>query len=128
MKVHVSALKHGVIAEDAEQAHRLALPYRLAMARLQAGQPLDQPYLTIEQAEQAEIPLPQMAWRLLSQPWLIGEAHTVAEQIFELSDRFDVDEVMIQPIAGAFDADPLTSYPAREYAVRELAARLVEGV
>ncbi len=113
-----------VVAKDAGTARRLSLPYQHAMAQLRLGRPIE--LMTVEQAERAPQPLPAEAWQAITEPWLIGEPHQVAESIFELTDRFDVDEVMIHPVAGAFDADPMDRYPAREYAVRELAARLVE--
>lgn len=113
-----------VVAEDADRARRLALPYQHAMAQLRLGRPME--LMTVEQAEQTPVPMPDEAWQAITEPWLIGEPHQVAEGIFELTDRFGVDEVMIHPIAGAFDRDPMDRYPAREYAVRELAARLVE--
>ncbi|MGI5951160.1 MAG: MsnO8 family LLM class oxidoreductase [Brooklawnia sp.] len=116
------------VADNAEQAARMALPYHHMQAGMHAGVVLDRPLMSVDEAESAIRPLGDAAWQRLAQPWLIGEPHTVAERIFELTDRFDVDEVMIQPIASAFDADPLDSYPAREYAVRELATRLVEQV
>lgn len=114
------------VAEDAQTAHRLALPYQHAMAQLRLGRQVE--LMTVQQAEAAPQPLPDEAWQAICESWLIGEPHQVAEGIFELTDRFDVDEVMIHPIAGAFDADPMDRYPAREFAVRELASRLVDSI
>lgn len=113
-----------VVGADAESARRLALPHQHAMARLRLGLPME--LLTVEQAERTEPPLDEAAWQAITESWLIGEPHQVAEDIFELTDRFDVDEVMIHPVAGAYDSDPMDASPAREYAVRELAARLVD--
>ncbi len=112
------------VAQDAEQARRLTLPYQHMMGRMRTGQPM-QPLLSVEQAEVTPAPLTGAALDAVTRPWLVGEPHEVAEGIFELADRFDVDEVMIHPIAGASDRDPLDRYPGREYAVHELATRLV---
>lgn len=113
-----------VVGPDAEAAQRLALPHQHAMAQLRLGGLRE--LMTVEQAERAERPLPEDAWRAITAPWLIGEPHRVAEGVFELADRFGVNEVMIHPVGGAYDADPMDASPAREFAVRELAARLVE--
>lgn len=113
-----------VVGRDEQTAQRLALPHRHAMASLRSGMRLE-PVMSVEEAEQATPALDEAAWQGLVEPWLIGEPHRVAEGIFELTDRFDVDEVMIHPVSGAFEAGPLDANPAREYAVRELAARLV---
>lgn len=113
-----------VVASDEQTARRQALPYQQVMARLRAGLPMG-PLPTVEQAE-AEPIGDAATLAALSAPWLIGEPMQVAEGIFDLTDRFDVDEVMIHPVGGAFDADPMDATPAREYAVRELAARLVD--
>lgn len=113
-----------VVAPDEETARRQALPYQHTMARLRTGQPIE-PLLSIEAAEREPRPFDDQAWESMTASWFIGEPHQVAEQIFELTDQFDVDEVMIHPVGGAFDADPRDANPAREYAVRELAARLV---
>lgn len=87
-----------VVAKDAGTARRLSLPYQHAMAQLRPRRPIE--LMTVEQAERAPQPLPAEAWQAITEPWLIGEPHQVAESIFELTDRFDVDEVMIHPVAG----------------------------
>lgn len=112
------------VGHDLAEARRLALPHQQSMARLRAGLPLEA-MMTVEEAEAAERPFDGPAWDALAAPWLIGEPHQVAEGIFELADRFGVDEVMIHPVAGNYVADHLDESPMREFAVRELASRLV---
>lgn len=112
------------VGHDQAEAERLALPHQHAMARLRAGLPLEA-VMTVEEAEAAERPFDGQAWDALVAPWLIGEPHRVAEGIFELADRFAVDEVMVHPISGSYASDPLDQTPMREFAIRELASRLI---
>ena len=69
--------------------------------------------------------MPQDVLAELTQPWAVGAADEVATRIASLAAEYGVDEVMVQPIGGAHDDDPLDRVPAREKAVRDLAARLV---
>ena len=55
--------------------------------------------------------------------WVIGTPETARGRIAELAERYDVDEVMVHPVAGASaDADPRRS-AARE-ATLELLSRV----
>ena len=111
------------VGHSMDEARELALPYQVSMARLRSGQSMT-PLLSVEQASATEPPLSGPVWDQLVEPWLIGDPDQVADQIRTLASRFDVDEVMIHPIAGARETDPLDQVPAREFAVRELGERL----
>lgn len=112
------------VAEDTATAWHETLPYLRQMARLRLNLP-QTAMETIEEAEAAEPLLSEEATAALTTPWIVGDPFEVAQGIFELADRFEIDEVMIHPINGAHDDDPLDSNPGREFAVRELTSRLV---
>ncbi|GAA2180866.1 LLM class flavin-dependent oxidoreductase [Brooklawnia cerclae] len=115
-----------VVGREPGEAERLARPHLYSIANLRLGRPLE-PLMSVEEAETAVPPVSEESLAALASPWLIGEAHEVAEAIFALADRFTVDEVMIQPVAGNYRDDPQSINRAREYAVKELATRLVDS-
>ena len=112
---------NAVVAETQEDADRRALPNLLTMVALRTGQPLTaQP--TIEEAESRGLPdqhrplAEQMTGR-----WVVGTPDEAAKQVADLAATYDVDEVMLNPIAGA-DADaPADRAPYREDTLRLLA-------
>ncbi len=109
------------VAETAEQAARLALPQLIQMAGLRTGRPLT-PQLTVQEAEHddyldSQAPLLE---RIRSR-WVIGDPQGAAAQVAELAARFEVDEVMINPVAGAVEGTEPDRAPAREQTLRLLA-------
>ncbi|GAA2754571.1 LLM class flavin-dependent oxidoreductase [Amnibacterium kyonggiense] len=116
-----------VAAETAAEAHRLALPQLQHMARLRTGTPLTA-LDTVEAAEAALLTEPQRELvETMASRWFIGEADDVTERLVAFAQRFEVDEVMISPAAGATGADPVDRTPARERTLELLAARLPQG-
>jgi luciferase family oxidoreductase group 1 len=116
-----------VVAETAAEAERLALPQLHHMARLRTGTPLTA-LDTVEEAEAAAITGPQQELiESMRSRWFIGEAGEVAERLVAFARRFEVDEVMVSPSAGAFAADPIDRAPAREATLELLAAHLPQG-
>ena len=117
---------NAVVADSREEAGRLALPFHLMMASLQAPGPLRmRPLLTVDEALEEPLPIPQPAFDAVTDPWLLGTADEVADQVRALASEFGVDEVMVQPVAGAYAAEQLDRDVHRERTVEELAARLV---
>jgi len=57
--------------------------------------------------------------------WVIGTAADVAERLNALAARFDVDEVMVNLVAGAAEADPADRWPARVVGLTALAVELL---
>jgi luciferase family oxidoreductase group 1 len=115
---------NAVVAESDAEAERLARPQLLAMVALRTGGRLG-PQLTVEDAEAVAVP-PEHEGLLatMRERWLIGSPERVAGQIGELAERFDIDEVMVNPVAGASaGTDPATS-PTREETLRLLAKAL----
>jgi luciferase family oxidoreductase group 1 len=108
------------VADTDEEAQALARPQLLTMIALRTGQPLTaQP--TVERA--MSTPITDQQWPIanaMSGTWLIGARDDVRERLEKLAAEFEVDEVMINPIAGAHEGtDPRTA-PAREETLRLL--------
>ena len=83
------------------------------------------PALSVEEA--ARTSLPEAHQELAAQMrtrWVVGPPDAAAAAIRDLAQRYAVAEVMINPVAGASEADPLDRVPAREQTVRLLAATL----
>jgi alkanesulfonate monooxygenase SsuD/methylene tetrahydromethanopterin reductase-like flavin-dependent oxidoreductase (luciferase family) len=53
--------------------------------------------------------------------WVIGEPASARARIDELAAAYDVDEVMVHPVAGAFVGTEPDRSPAREETLRLLA-------
>ncbi|HEY9290812.1 MAG TPA: LLM class flavin-dependent oxidoreductase [Microlunatus sp.] len=108
------------VAATAEEAERVALPQLIQMAGLRTGRPLA-PQLTVEEAERDDYRTSQAPLiNAMRSKWVIGEPDEAARRIAKLADEFGVDEVMINPVAGAYDGTPADRAPAREEVLRLL--------
>ena len=115
-------------AETADEAAQLALPQLQHMARLRTGTPLTA-LDTVEDALEATMTEPQQDLvAAMRGRWFIGDADDVADRLAAFAERFEVDEVMVSPGAGARRADPIDRVPARERTLELLAARIPQGV
>ena len=56
--------------------------------------------------------------------WLIGEPDAVAPELRGLAERHGVDEVMVVPVAGTYEAEPLDATPGRVQTLELLAGAL----
>jgi luciferase family oxidoreductase group 1 len=95
------------VAETSEEAERLVRPHVLAMVALRTGGEL-RPQLTVEAAQAVELP-PEHAQlgAAMRSRWVVGTPEEAARQVQELAAAYDVDEVMVHPVAGATaDSDP----------------------
>ncbi|MEX0426675.1 LLM class flavin-dependent oxidoreductase [Nocardioides sp. DS6] len=112
------------VADSADEAERRALPQLLTMLRLRTGQPLEaQP--SIEEAQKtvaAGIPDGHRGViDAMRAAWVIGAPDETRARVRELADSFGVDEVMVNPIAGAYDGTDPRRAPGREETLRLLA-------
>ncbi|HEY0374479.1 MAG TPA: LLM class flavin-dependent oxidoreductase [Amnibacterium sp.] len=113
-----------VAAGTTEEAERLALPQLQHMARLRTGTPLTA-LDTVEDALEATLTEPQQDLiGTMRGRWFIGDADDVADRLTAFAERFEVDEVMVSPGAGAHRDDPVDRVPGREATLELLAARL----
>jgi len=105
---------NATVAETRDEATALILPNLQTMARLRTGQPLG-PVPLVEEAQVAQLTPEQQ--RIVDSGLkraVVGSPAEAAEQLRALAQRFDVDEVMVHPVASAHrDTDPATA-PARE--------------
>ncbi|MCZ4498647.1 MAG: luciferase family protein [Marmoricola sp.] len=113
-----------VVAETAEHAEALALPQLQAMVTLRTGGDL-RPQRLIEDAQADPVPdAHRPLVEAMRHRWVIGTPESAAEKIRALAAEFDVDEVMVHPVAGAVTGTPADSSPAREETLRLLAKEL----
>jgi luciferase family oxidoreductase group 1 len=114
------------VAPTAAEAHALALPQLIMMARLRTGGALTA-QLTVDEAKATPLsPLEEQSVLEQSGRLLVGTAEEVEGRIRSLAAQYDVDEAMLSPVAGAYDSEPLTSTSARERALELLAERFPE--
>jgi luciferase family oxidoreductase group 1 len=113
-----------VVAETREEAARLVLPNLHAMVALRTGAPLT-PQPLVEEAEERGLPDQHhdLAISMLDR-WVVGTPDEAAAAVRELATTYDVDEVMLHPVAGAYDGGPVDRSPAREATLRLLADAL----
>jgi len=112
---------NAVVAPTPEEAERLARPQLLSMLALRTGQPLAAQVL-VEEAEKVELP---EAHRdivdAMRSRWVIGAPEQARARIADLAATYDVDEVMVHPVAGAYVGTEPAGSPAREETLRLLA-------
>jgi luciferase family oxidoreductase group 1 len=115
---------NAVVAETRDEATALVLPNLQMMARLRTGQPLG-PVQLVEEAGQATLtPQEQHIVDGGLARAVVGAPDEAAEQLRALAERFDVDEVMVHPVASAHrGTDPATG-PARVATLELLAKEL----
>lgn len=112
---------NAVVAETADEARRLALPQLLAMLALRTGGDLA-PQLSVEEAEKVELPPAHLELvESMAQRWVIDAPDRARARIEELATTYDVDEVMVHPVAGAWTGTEPAASPAREETLRLLA-------
>jgi luciferase family oxidoreductase group 1 len=115
---------NAAVAETRDEATALMLPNLQMMARLRTGQPLG-PVPLVEEAAVAELTGQQQ--RIVEsglERAVVGSPAQAAEQLRALAQRFDVDEVMVHPVASAYrGTDPATA-PARMATLELLAKEL----
>jgi luciferase family oxidoreductase group 1 len=116
---------NAVVAETQDDADRLALPQLQAMVALRTGGPL-RPQRLVEEAEADPIPEAHLPLVLaMRDRWVIGTPDSAAERIRGLAAEFEVDEVMVHPVAGAYSGTSADESPARETTLELLAKELL---
>lgn len=114
---------NAIAAPTTEEAEARALPQLRMMARLRMNRPLGR-LETVEQALAAGTSDgldPAIMDRARAQ-WFVGTGAEVASGLRDFAATWDVDEVMISPVAGAYEAESLDTSPARTQTLELLAA------
>ena len=106
------------------------LPQRRTMARLRTGLPMTAQE-TVEEAQTTPLPGPAESYasktgstdpdRLKE---VVDTPDNALEQLTAFAGRYGVDEVMIAPVAGAYDGEPIDRAPGAEQTVRLLGEAL----
>ncbi|WP_166981485.1 LLM class flavin-dependent oxidoreductase [Paramicrobacterium fandaimingii] len=117
---------NAVVAATADEAYAQALPNLQQMARLRTNKPMAA-VSTIEEAEAAETDaLTEEFMQQALSGYIIGDQATAATKARDLAAQYGVDELMISPVAGAHDSEPLDAVPARERTLELLAEELLD--
>lgn len=112
---------NAVVADTEDDARRLALPQLLTMLALRTGQPLG-PGLLVEEAEKVELSEGQREiLDTMARRWIIGDAAGARRRLAELAERFGVEEIMVNPVAGAHVGTEPDAAPARQRTLELLA-------
>jgi luciferase family oxidoreductase group 1 len=115
---------NAVVADTRDEAMALMLPNLHMMAQLRTGQPLTALDL-VEDAEAKELsPQARAVVQSGLERAVVGAPAEAADQVRALAAEFDVDEVMINPVASARrGTDPATA-PGRDTTLELLAKEL----
>lgn len=116
---------NAIAAPTAEEAEARAVPQLRMMVRLRTNQPLT-PLETVEDAAAAP-PLNAMAESIMSASrakWFVGTGDAVASDLRAFAEKWGVDEIMISPIAGACEAEPMDASPGRAQTLELVTAAL----
>ncbi|GAA5031330.1 LLM class flavin-dependent oxidoreductase [Microbacterium fluvii] len=103
-----------VAAPTADEAEARALPQARMMARLRGNRPLTA-LETVEQAAAAEA-VDQLAAPIIDgirRRWAIGTGSDVTAALTALAAQYGVDEIMVSPVSGAYDAEPMDAATGR---------------
>ena len=112
-----------VAARSAAEAADRALPQLRMMVRLRQNKPLG-PLETVEQAKAglASASADEVALiDAMRARWFIGDAESVASDLTAFAAQHGVDEIMLSPVAGSYDAEPLDATPGRMQTLELLA-------
>ena len=115
---------NAVVAPTRSEAEALLLPNLQLMARLRTGQPLGPLDLVEDAATTTMAPPAGSIVAAARSRAVVGAPAEAADQIRSLVAEFDVDEVMVNPVASAHrGTDPGTA-PDRELTLELLAKEL----
>jgi luciferase family oxidoreductase group 1 len=115
---------NAVVAPSRAEAEALLLPNLQMMARLRTGQPLGALDLVEDAATLTLAPQAEAVVAAGRQRAVVGSPAEAADQVRAIAAEFDVDEVMVNPVASAHrGTDPATA-PAREATLELLAKEL----
>ena len=112
-----------VAAATEEEAQRRALPQMRMFAKLRLNQPLTA-LETVEAAEAAiaeATDVERETMNTVRGRWMIGTGEQVRAELTAFATQHEVDEVMVVPVAGAFDGEDRASSPGREQTLRLVA-------
>lgn len=116
---------NAVVAPTDDEAQLRAEPFLMQMARLRTGGPMEKLHLAGEDVRSVRTDQERMVGEEMAQNWIIGDPKSAAVQLEELAERFEVDEIMIQPVAGAMENENPREDLGRVNTVELLATELL---
>lgn len=116
---------NAVVAPTAEEAHLRAEPFLLQMARLRTGGRMEPLRLAGDDVRSVMTDEQRMVGEELSKNWIIGDPKAAASQLEELAARFEVDEIMVQPVTGSKEGEDLRADSARIQTLELLASEVL---
>ena len=115
-----------LVAPTQEEAEARALPNLRMTARLRTNKPLV-PLETVEQAQAGAADLASLGETFMASArakWFVGTPEAAASELRSFAERHGVDEVMISPIAGSYESEPMDAATGRLQTLELLAAEL----
>ena len=116
---------NAVVSPTDEEAQLRSEPFLLQMARLRTGGPMGPLRLAGDDVRSVMTDRERMVAEELSENWIIGDADSAKAQLEELAGRFEVDEIMIQPVAGALEGEELREDSGRIQTLELLAGKFL---
>ncbi|WP_353843876.1 LLM class flavin-dependent oxidoreductase [Brevibacterium sp. RIT 803] len=116
---------NAVVSPTEEEAQLRSEPFLLQMSRLRTGGRLEPLRLAGDDVRSVRTDQERMVGEEMSENWIIGDAKSAKAQLEELASRFEVDEIMIQPVAGAMEGEGLRQDDARIQSLELLAAEFL---
>jgi luciferase family oxidoreductase group 1 len=113
-------------APTVDEAEARALPNLRMTARLRTNRPLI-PLETVEQAIAGAADFDGLGHSFMASAranWFVGTPDSVAAELRGFAEKHGVDEIMISPIAGSYEAEPLDAATGRVQTLELLAAEL----
>jgi len=117
---------NAVAAPTAEEAEERSVPNQRMMARLRTNRPMV-PIETVEEAIAGAGDFDSLAESVMASArakWFVGTGADVASALSAFAAKHGVDEVMISPIAGTYDGEPMDTAPGRVQTLELIAAAL----
>lgn len=115
-----------LVAPTQEEAEARALPNLRMTARLRTNKPLV-PLETVEQAQAGAADFAGLGETFMASArakWFVGTPEAAASELRSFAERHGVDEVMISPIAGSYESEPMDAATGRLQTLELLAAEL----
>jgi luciferase family oxidoreductase group 1 len=106
---------NAIAAATAEEAELRSLPNQRMTARLRTNMPLV-PLETVEQAVAGADQFDGVAQSIMASAranWFVGTGPSVLAELAAFASKHGVDEVMISPIAGSYDDEPMDAATGR---------------
>lgn len=113
-----------VASPTAEEAEARALPQLRMMARLRLNKPLVALETVEEALSAASDPATDQVVEAARSRWFVGTGSSVATEVREFATKYGVDEVMLSPVAGAYESEAMDAATGRAQTLELVATAL----